>query len=70
MHLRGIFRSCFTRVRLVFNLDVHCIFCVKLIYFHKTFHLNYVVNVNLIFKIFDLGKMSNLTPKIIIYLLA
>ena len=24
-----------------FNLDVHCIFCIKLIYFQKTFHLNY-----------------------------
>ena len=24
-----------------FNLDVFCIFCVKLIYLHKTFYLNY-----------------------------
>ena len=41
MHLRGIFRWYFTQAWLAFNLDVHCIFRVKLIYFHKTFHLNY-----------------------------
>ena len=41
MHLRGFFRLNFPQEWVVFNLDAHYIFCVKLIYFYKTFHLNY-----------------------------
>ena len=52
MLLRGVLRWYFPQVWIVFNLDVHCIFCVKLIYYRKTFHLNYVFNVNSVFKMF------------------
>ena len=52
MLLRRVLRWYFPQVWIVFNLDVHCIFCVQLIYFRKTFHLNYVFNVNSIFNMF------------------
>ena len=71
MHLRGFSRWYFSQVWLVFNLGVHCIFCVKLIYSRKTCHFDYVFNVNPIFKIYQFwGKITNFTPKIISYLLA
>ena len=44
---KGIFYMIFS-----FNLDVHCIICVKLIYFRKTFHLNHDFKVNSIFEMF------------------
>ena len=46
MHLREFSRWYFPQVQLVFNLGVHCIICVKLMYFPKTFHLNYGFKVN------------------------
>ena len=46
MHLREFSRWHFPQVQLVFNLGVHCIICVKLMYFPKTFHLNYGFKVN------------------------
>ena len=52
MHLRGFSRWYFAQVWFVFNLDVYCIFCIKLIYCGKTFDLNYVFYVNSIFKMF------------------
>ena len=39
VHLRGFSIWCFPHLWPVFNLDVHCMFCVKLICFHKTFYL-------------------------------
>ena len=70
MHLRRIFRWCFTQVGLVFHLDVLCIICVNLIYFHKTFQSNYDFYYMQIWNVWILGKMANLNPKIKIYLLA
>ena len=70
MHLRGIFRWCFTQVGLVFNLDVLWLICLKLIYFHISFQLNYDSSIFKIWNVWILGKMINLNPKIKIYLLA
>ena len=56
MHLRGFSRWYFPQVWFVFNLDVYYIFCIKLIYFGKTFDLNYVFNVNSIFKMFRFSE--------------
>ena len=70
MHLRGFSRWYFPRVWLVFDLDVHCIICVKLIYFPKTFSLKLWFQKFNIWNVSILGEMTNLTPKIIIYHLA
>ena len=70
MHLRGIFRCYFTQVWLAFNLDVQGIFCVKLIYFHKNFHLIYNLSKFKIWNVWIWGKVTNLNPKMKNYFLA
>ena len=67
MDLRGFSRWYSPQVWLAFNLDVNYIFFIKLIYYHKTFHLKFKFSIE---NVSILGKMTNLTPKIIIYLLA
>ena len=68
MHLRGFSRWHFPQLWLVFNLDVHCIICVKLIYIFSL-KLWFQSKLN-IWNVSILGKMTNLTSKTIIYLLA
>ena len=66
----GFFRSFFPQVWLIFNLDVHCIFPVKLIYLHKIFPLKLWFQVSSKFEMFQFWKkMTNITPQITIYLL-
>ena len=54
--LRGFFRPFYPEVWVAFNLDILLIFCVKLIYFHKSFYLSYDIQEIENFKYFDFGE--------------
>ena len=45
MYLTRILGSFSLQFLIAFNLDIYCTLCVKLIHFHKNFHLNYVFKV-------------------------
>ena len=63
MHLRRFCRWFFPQVWLVDNLDVHFIFCVKLLYFHKMFNSNYDFKQIQNLRCLDFGDNEKISPK-------